>query len=135
MESVHVPDHGLKLSRNHKAMLATKLHPACLDGEPQNSSGLALTVGVASGRNELTERQGFLPAIGFHVLKYELVNRTGAKGCSPHQRFHKWELLSLRQDAHDFARSLLAEKAGSTAIPRRCFRPRVLVWCRTSNIC
>ncbi len=37
-------------------------------------------------RDELTQFQGFLPAIRFHALKYKSGNRAGAMGCSPYAR-------------------------------------------------
>ena len=38
-------------------------------------------------RDELTQSQGFLPAIRFHGLKYKPGNRADSMGCLPHVRF------------------------------------------------
>jgi hypothetical protein len=86
-QSVHIFAPGLKSSSNHKALLAAKFNQARLDGEPHNPFGLLSAKGVVSARDEFPKRQGFLPAIGFHCLKYRPGNRAGAMGCSPHVRF------------------------------------------------
>jgi hypothetical protein len=59
----------VEVFRNHKAMLSAKLNPVRLDSEPHNPAGLAFSADVVNARDEFTERQGFLPAIGFHGLR------------------------------------------------------------------
>ena len=73
--------------KNHKASLSSKLNQACIDGEPHNPFGFLSAAGVVNGHDELTKRQVFLPAIGFHGLKCKSGNRADAMGCLPHMRF------------------------------------------------
>jgi hypothetical protein len=59
-----------------EALWSWKLDKVCVDGEPHNPFGPAFAPGVVRRDNELTKRQGFLPAIGLHGLKY----RPGSQG-------------------------------------------------------
>ena len=67
-QSVHIFAPGLKSSRNYKAIVASKLNQARLDGEPHNPSGLVFAVGVVNARDELTKRQGLLLVIDLHGM-------------------------------------------------------------------
>jgi hypothetical protein len=53
-----------------EALWSSKLDQPCVDGEPHKSSGPAFAPGGVRRGNEFTKRQGFLPAIGFHGVKY-----------------------------------------------------------------
>ena len=52
-------------SRNHEAPFASKYNHVCIDGEPYNGSGPALTASGVNGRDEIAECQALL-LIGFH---------------------------------------------------------------------
>jgi|SRR5208282_424075 len=71
-------------SRKHKTLWPPKLDQVRVEGEPHKSTGPAFTPGIVRGGDELAKRQGFLPAIRFHNLKYRLGDRAAAMGCSPH---------------------------------------------------
>jgi hypothetical protein len=68
-QSVHIFAPGLKSSGNHPALFSAKLNQVRLDGEPHNSFGFLSAASVVNGHDELTQRQDFLPAIGFHGRK------------------------------------------------------------------
>jgi hypothetical protein len=53
-----------------EALRPLKLDEVCVDGEPHNSFGPAFAPGVVRHGDEFTKCQGFLPAIGFHGVKY-----------------------------------------------------------------
>jgi hypothetical protein len=53
-------------------LLSPKLARMCVDGRPHKSTGPASTPSVVRGGNSLARRQGLLPAIRFHDLKYNL---------------------------------------------------------------
>ena len=67
-----------------KAFLSPKPDWVCIDGEPHESTGPTATPGIVGGGDKLAKRQRFLPAIGFHDLKYRPGEHTTAIRCSPH---------------------------------------------------
>jgi len=77
-QSVHIFAPGLKSSRNYKAIVASKLNQARLDGEPHNPSGLVFAVGVVNTHDELTKRQRLLLVIDLHGIRI---------GRKPHGRY------------------------------------------------
>jgi len=68
----------------HEAVLSPELDQVCVDGEPYKSAGPSFTPGVVRSGYELAKRQGLLPAICFHNLKYRPAERVTAIRCSPH---------------------------------------------------
>jgi hypothetical protein len=66
-QGVHIFSVGLKPSGNHKAPLPAKFDQVRLDGEMDNSPGLAFAPDIIDTRDEFAERQRFLPAITFHA--------------------------------------------------------------------
>jgi hypothetical protein len=46
--------------------VSSKLNQVYIDGELHNPFGVLSAAGVVNGHDELTKRQVFLPAIGFH---------------------------------------------------------------------
>src|SRR5271166_1326659 len=68
----------------HEPLLSSKLDPVCVGGEPFKSTGPASTPSVMRGGNELAKRQGLLPVIRLHNLKYRPAGRATAIRCSPH---------------------------------------------------
>lgn len=63
-----------------------KRDPVRIDGEPHNPFGLLSAAGAVNARDELAQRQKFLPVIGFHRRKYRPGARAPAIRCFPHAR-------------------------------------------------
>lgn len=61
-------------------LLSAKLNQLRFDGEPHNPSGFVLAVGVVNAGDELTKRQGLLPAIGPHGLQAYVGSRPSRYG-------------------------------------------------------
>ncbi len=55
----------------------------CVDGEPHKSIRPASTPGIVRGADELAKRQGLLPVIRFHDLKYGWQNAQLPYGVHP----------------------------------------------------
>ena len=70
-----------------ETLLSSKLDHVCVDGEPYKSTGPAFTPSVVRSGDELAKRQGLLPAIRFHRLKYRPDGHAAAMGYSPHLWF------------------------------------------------
>jgi len=64
--------------------LSPKLNQMCIDGQPHKSTGPAFIPEIVRSGDELAKRQGLLPAIDFHILKYSLGYGTPAIRCFPH---------------------------------------------------
>jgi hypothetical protein len=73
--------------RNHDASLSAKFNQVCVDRQRYNSPGSPFTPGFVSGHDELTKRQGFLPAMGFHGLSIGDDKVGGYWGVSPMREF------------------------------------------------
>ena len=50
-------------------MVSSKRNNVRIDGEPHNAPGSAYAADAVNGRDEITERQRLLLAIGFHGIK------------------------------------------------------------------
>ena len=68
----------------HETLWPPKPDQMRIDGKPHKSTGPACTPGIVRGGDELAKRQGFLPAIRFHRLKYRPDGRAPAMGYLPH---------------------------------------------------
>jgi len=65
-QSVYVFAPGLKSSRNHNAVFSAKFNQARLDGERNNSFGLAFAPGAVTACDEITEGHWLLWGMPFH---------------------------------------------------------------------